>query len=592
MTDAEDKVDVEALSRALERTSRKALNAKEVPPEALRDPVLARLAARALSESLGPSRTGAESFQLTIWQGGARHTGLPIWILNGVLVPEGTPGAAKRENPGAIFSGPLDVFVKVLRKRAELVVPKKHGWVVEPTTNPSGVRTNAATLAMHAVFLDCDDRGSWDETLSALRSIGLAHVAYQSSGYRPSNPKWRVVLPLAAPHPVRDDRERAAWKKLYHRVRVLVGALGGLDGEGFDPRTDAPSVPWFTTERRATEDTPREVVFSPGSSLDHVSLAMSLPVVEDPDEDEERKERPKRSSSGVGEPMDDARMDEIVAALTAVTSAVPSGRRDLYLALPGALLDRGVQTDDALLICTEVSLAYPRRHAEKHADNVHGAKTTIAKFLAGDSTYTRIGTLQGAFPDVAAVLDRLVPDPVEQAIRDMMVEGAAIHSDVTETVSFPTPPPPPIAPDNRPRAQLRKKLERLAEEKTAASADDPNLDAKTRRRLKNDAQAGSVLARVLDRGFDAFLDVRVRELAAKEVFSLVGFDLDATFDEVVAVIGEVSTEIYKVGATAFAAARERRAKWDAAAPEREARRVAEKRDRQERALRFHRTGRP
>jgi hypothetical protein len=437
--------DVQAavLARALEATTRSAVAAEGAASDPLHDPALVALAEEALGDALGPPRTGSELFPMTVWQHGAGHVG--------------------KRSPGVQFAGTIDTFVATLRQRAEIVAAKKTGWVVEPTTNSDGRRTNESTLFMHAVFLDCDNTGTWDATLERLSSLGLCHIAYQSSGYQPGVHKWRVVLPLASKFSVLNDLERAAWKKMYHRCRVLVGALGKLRAEGFDCRTDAPSIPWFITERRLATDLPRQVRFQPGASLDLLALAMALPVIETPEE-ESRPKRPVITVAAERPPMEDAEIDFLVSSLAAVTNAVPRGRRDLYMALPGAMLDRGVHPEDVLAVCTQVSLAYPRKHYDKHKDNVHGARTTIAKWAAKDPTYTRIGTLQGIFPEVAAVLDRLVPNLVDQALDESMAEGAAIHSDVEADVPDVSAPAAPSPSKKAKPNRLRVKLEKLAAE--------------------------------------------------------------------------------------------------------------------------------
>ncbi len=540
----EERVESEVLARALATTDRKAVAARKESSNPLHDPTLVCLARRSLGDALGPLRHGPEPFPMTVWKHGAEHVG--------------------KKSPGVTYTGSIDTFVKILEQRAQIVAPKKSGWVVEPTTNRDGLRTNDSTLFMHAIFLDCDNTGTWERTLAALSGIGLAYIAYQSSGYQLDTPKWRVVLPLATPFSVLNDLERAAWKKLYHRVRVLVGALGELREEGFDPRTDAPSIPWFCTERRIDTDTPRQAVFRPGASLDVTALALSLPPVIDGEDEKKRKHNVSGIITERG-PLDDAEIDEIVSALAKVTNSVPRGRRDIYLALPGVLLDRGVHPDDVMSICTEVSLAYPRKHADKHADNVHSCKTTITKFLAKDPTYTRIGTLQAACPEVAAVVDRFVPDLVQQGLRDSMVEGVAIHDEVeTQELSIPVPPPTiqvtRQGDESKKRSKknlLRKRLEKLAEERTAL----PDVKRST---------AGIVLGRVLQSGFGYYIDVRLREDAIKEVFSLIGFEMGVgdkavSFDQVLEaldMLGKISAETYKQGATEFSAAVGRRVKWD------------------------------
>ena len=584
--------EIAALSRALESTNRKAVAAKKVASDPLTDPVLVELARRAMGESLGNPVDESSAFPLTVWRGGASHTGKPVWVKDGKFVEPGTEGAEKREGvPGVTFAGNISTFMKILDQRSKIVVEKKRGWVVEPTTTKSGKRTNEDTLTMNSLFLDCDANGEWDKTLASLKSLDFSYIAYQSSGYQPKSPKWRVVLPLSCPFPVTDDRGRASWKKLYHRCRVLVGALGELKEEGFDPRTDSSSIPWFLLERRSPSDELRKFHFHPGRSLDLTALAMALPVIEEAEEKVEHYVR-EESEDVDSEIMDDERFDEIVRELSLVVNHVPKGRRDLYLSMPGVMLDRGLHRDDVLGICTEVSASYPRKHADKHADNVHNCKTTIAKFLAKDPTYTRIGTLQAAFPDVAKVLDRLLPNALDQAISEAVTAGILMGEVVREA---PRPPAGLVQPaswaktgavdvvvgdvkkeettkvkekiEKRSTVLLRKKLEKLVEEK---------LESKDAKKIS----AANLLKYVLSVGtLDGLQDEKVRESATKTIFGLIGFEIGVseggtkavTFDESVEalhMVGKISAETYKIGAMEFSTSIGRRAKWDADAPNR------------------------
>ena len=148
--------------------------------------------------------------------------------------------------------------------------------------------------------------------------------------------------------------------------------------------------------------------------------------------------------------IDEAQFEKIVDTLAASTVHVPSGRRDIYLAMPAVLLNRGVPPDDVLAIIEEVSLRYPRQHAEKHADNLHCAQTTIDRWLAEGSAarITQIGTLQALAPEVAAALDEAVPDPLTKALTDTFNEEQ-------ET----TPTPSTVLP--RTKKRRRRKLSTL-----------------------------------------------------------------------------------------------------------------------------------
>lgn len=382
----------------------------------LHNDALRKLAYKALGAAYGPAIDAQTPFPAMIWTGGARHT-----------------------KDGVRFVDTVGGFVKLLDDRAAAVAPKREGWVIEPTTNTDGHRTNASTTAVHALFLDCDGAGPWEQLLAILFNIDYALVAYQSGGWSPTTPKWRIVLPLTRPFDTSTDEKRAAWKQVYHHCRIIFGALGGLLGAGFDPMTDTPCCPWFLTERRQVTDSPRQVTWKPGHSLDLMSLVMALPPVEE----ETRPTTATRVVKPHG--LSNEQLDSIITALSKATAHVPSGRHELYLALPGVLLDRGVPADEVLAIIEEVSASYPRSHPEHHKDNLHNAQTTINKFEAGGH-YTRIGELNSRWPEIAQALDKVLPNPMHAALQE-----------ATETMLAA----PAVIPGATPAKKKRRKLSPL-----------------------------------------------------------------------------------------------------------------------------------
>ncbi len=370
-----------------------ALLFRELP--LLRDTTLQRIARETLAGCLGHETTASDPFPLSIWLGGAEDT-----------------------YDGRVFSGTIAQFVERLKQRAREFAPKRQGWVVEPTTNPTGRRTNEATLAMHALFLDCDGTGEWTTLHATLDQLGFCYVAYQSGGWTPTTPKWRVVIPLHQPHDTSNLEGQAAWKTVYNHARVLFGALGELLSVGFDPATETPCCPWFLTEKRAFDDPERQVVWKLGRTLNLTALALAMPEI--PEEFVQDGSPTPTTSSVIT--LDDSKLDHIVIVLSRATANVPTGRRDLYLALPGVLLDRGVQPDDVLDIIEAVSASYPRQHPDKHADNMHNARTTIALHEAekngGKQHHTRIATLNTAHPLVAAAVDEVLPNLANKMLAD------------------------------------------------------------------------------------------------------------------------------------------------------------------------------
>lgn len=360
-------------------------------------------------------------------------------------------GGATDTFKGFRFKGGVADFVKlVLEARATEVAVKRTGWVVTPTSNSDGHRVNASTLAMHALNLDCDGAASWETALARLEAFGLAYIAYQSGGWSPTTSKWHLLLPLARPfdlcivpaRPVegRDITERRvdgqsspekilAWRAAYATARTVFGAIAELPGEGFDSTVDAPAIPIFITERRSTSDPPRQVVWRPGLALDLEALVAQLPPPV-PEEVRGAGSGAVRAPLDI-EALDDDRLEEIVAALCRPMSKLLSGRRDLYMALPGALLDRGLEPDDVLAIIEEVSDRCPgdprytrAEIADKHREHVHCAETTIARYDRGE-TYVRIGTIVERWPTVVAAIDEVLPNERVQEARELIARFMA-----------------------------------------------------------------------------------------------------------------------------------------------------------------------
>lgn len=416
MSDTDDDDDCAAYLAALEAVRRGGLSRYLKAHNVLRDNEKATRAAKTQYEATSFFH-GLEQFALRTVASARSNlvddsTFFPGMVWYGGVTNTGYAGDPK--GTGKRIKGTVRQFVDlVLLTRAQVVAPKKEGWVVTPTTNIDGWRGNASTTAMHALNLDCDGSGKWDTLVAELDALGLAYIVYQSGGWKPDKPKWHLLVPLARPFDVSDENKRAAWKAVYHAARVLFGALGKLSGDGFDPSTDAPFAPIFVTEKRVPSDPPREVLWHPGHAFD-IERLMSLPTPSP------TKTREAKSGSSQAQELelDDKHLEEIVSALVGPMSNVPSGRRDLYLALPGVLLDRGIDPDDVLTICTELSARYPRPDDKIHADNVRAARTTIEKW-GRDGIVTRIGTLQDMWPTVAHVLDDMVPDESLDDLREM-----------------------------------------------------------------------------------------------------------------------------------------------------------------------------
>lgn len=415
----------------------------------LLDPELITYARHTLKEAQGRRISTIEPFPFMVWMGGATDT-----------------------RNGRAFNGTFSNFVSLLQERAQHLASKRAGWVVEPTTNIDGHRANASTKAMHALFLDCDGATEWKHLIDFLTSLDLAFIAYQSGGWSETSPKWRVVFPLSQSFQTHTEERIAMWKVLYNHCRVLFGAVGGLLGEGFDPTTETPCCPWFLTERRAPTDALRTVIWRTGFSLDLMALALTLPAVEENDAPT-KKVTPRNAKVEV---LDDSRLENIVTTLTNVMQRYTSSRRDLYLALTGVLCDRGA-AEHAVEIIEEISFRVPGEQ-DRHGEHVHCAKTTVECWRQG-KPHTQIGTLQERWPDVAAVVDEVLPNELEAAIRKLVV-GDAPPPPAPKAPPIPTtiaPPPPRMSAPGTDTSTVLAKIRQVVRRKRNSKSAQAKLDA-------------------------------------------------------------------------------------------------------------------
>jgi hypothetical protein len=448
-------------------------------------------ARRVLSASAGVPVSGTTPFRATCWRG-KFDVGDPERCVNCGAVRQEHAGrdcrGFKGQEPGLDVETTLGEFVDWLRERAGVVAEKGSGVVCCPTVSRDGRRINESTLAMTAVNLDCDGRGDWTSLLAELDALGIAYIAYQSGGWSTTAHKWHILIPLSRHFDTSTPEKITLWKSVYNACRVVFGSLANLRGEGFDPTIETPCTPVFVTERRKESDPPRQVAWRPGRALDADLFASAVPAAS---EELLSIERAPRNTEA--DPLEDARVEEIIAGLCEPVSRYLSDRRELYLALPGALLDRGVVPDDVLTICEEVSFRCPgdprysrQDVAKRHREHVHCAETTIARFER-DGSYTRIGTLASRWPDVARAIDRLLPDPELDEMRARIIAAttrARAAQQPTVTVQPKFLEPVAVAPPRSPVAQpetLRRHLKALA-----------------RRKLKSEAAEDQILGVVLD----------------------------------------------------------------------------------------------
>lgn len=217
----------------------------------LLDEQLARLCKRTLAASLGPP---VSATTVTIWEH-LRRTG------GGVAHTFDWAGFA---NQHAVWAG--------------MVAPKGEGHIYSPITTSNGFRLSEFTTLIHILVLDCDGTGTWDAIWSVLTDLGLAAITHQSGGTTANTPKWRVLIPLAAPFMTSAGCGGINWKMAYAMARVVFGALGQLRGAGFDPATDNMNNAWYPGYRRDYAAAPRSVHCNNGSTLDLARLISLLPT--------------------------------------------------------------------------------------------------------------------------------------------------------------------------------------------------------------------------------------------------------------------------------------------------------------------------
>lgn len=169
------------------------------------------------------------------------------------------------------------------------IYPKGQGPYWEPVTNPTGHRTNETTDAMHAICVDCDGAGDWDQVLAKLDTMGVKYVAHRSTNHKPSLPKWRLIVPFDRPFATNVDRKASnlAWHEVYLYLCGVFGELAGFSkpwgvgGEGKAERFDHACKPisqaFYLGHRAAVDEPCREVRVGKGNKV--IVLDELLPLV-------------------------------------------------------------------------------------------------------------------------------------------------------------------------------------------------------------------------------------------------------------------------------------------------------------------------
>ena len=431
-------------------------------------PEVIALSHEALAQARGALLDGSELFEMMMWPDGREDT-----------------------YGGLRFEGSIIDFNDWLIERSRVVAEKGKGRVITPTTNAAdGHRANESTLSLHALMLDCDGRGGYEAILKVLDDLNYCYVFYESGGHTPAIPKWRLVLPLAQPFSTRTDAERESWKDRYNTARTVFGSLSGLLGEGFDPATETPCAPWFITEKRTPDATACNVIFREGHAFDLDKLCGELPAypieIKTISRSDQTREIIQRH---------DVEVETILDELVPPMQKILFDRRDLYLALPGALLDKGIAPNDVFAIVEELSLRCPGDPSytpaeidKRHREHVHCAETTIKRFEKG-ATYTRIGTLYERWPEVVYAIDRALPHPMlewaRQKCASMLASSATSTSSTVTTVAPATLSPvlPTVAatthPSQKPPTEAAlKQLARVYRDKRLKPKDPDKVTEK------------------------------------------------------------------------------------------------------------------
>lgn len=159
------------------------------------------------------------------------------------------------------------------------VVEKHRGHVYSAVRNTSGHRRNRDTVEISLVILDADDVGGYIRLVLWMRQSGLAFIVHESATHQEGKPKFRLLIPLVSPSKVGTEESKARWKGAYQCLRLLLGAIAGLTGHGFDPACEPVSHPFFFGSRTTEQAPPRKVHWSNGLALDLEALLGKLPYV-------------------------------------------------------------------------------------------------------------------------------------------------------------------------------------------------------------------------------------------------------------------------------------------------------------------------
>jgi hypothetical protein len=244
---------------------------------------------------------------------------------------------------------------------------------------------------------------------------------------------YRLVLRLAAPVVLRDAEDAAAWRRMYlgacahlsrrygivadlqccdwtHLYRLprvvrdgrlaspeFIGAPQAIGAWSYAPPPEEAALDLAEARRLATTSKVWR------TKLRHLDPSAASAAVS------------RQWRRGPGRHLGDADRDRIASTLAAPISAVADGRHPLYLALCGAILERGVPPDGLVALVQAVAERAgddPERVRRRAAD----ARSTVERWKRGEPV-AATGVLSRDWPEVARILDDLLPDATRGVAR-------------------------------------------------------------------------------------------------------------------------------------------------------------------------------
>jgi P4 family phage/plasmid primase-like protien len=289
-----------------------------------------------------------------------------------------------------------------------------------------GGRRNADLRAATAMVLDCDTGIDPASVLAALAEAGAAHAFWETKRSTPEQPRWRVVLPLAAPLPIADANTSAA-ARTWRAMVAAIERLAGLEARAFDRAGATPAHLWLGPIRLADTDPQRRVQVADGQALDWPTLLALAP-------DDGGAARARTPADELAEFGEDLRA-RLVEAL--VGAWPPSSiRHEAMLALASCLEKKGVPVEEIPAVVFDAA----RGAGDEEAAERKGAAASAIR----NRSPRRRGWpwLKSEVPELADALDRALPSAPparagdEPAARDLSDEEA--DAAAAEALAQPT----------------------------------------------------------------------------------------------------------------------------------------------------------